>query len=141
MLFALPAAGAFSDRVGRRPVYLFGACMTAVMAYPLYWLIDTGSRGLVWLALGGVLVFAHSPLYAPSAAFQSEFFDARVRYTGASLGAQIAGALGGGFSPIIATALLPFGRAALAAQLVAMAVITIVAVSLSAETARDSFSS
>lgn len=141
MLFALPAAGALSDRVGRRPVYLFGACMTALMAYPLYWLIDTGSPRLVWLALSGVLVFAHSPLYAPAAAFQSEFFEARVRYTGASLGAQIAGALGGGLSPIIATALLPFGRVALASQLVAMGLITLIAVSLSAETARDSFRS
>jgi metabolite-proton symporter len=139
MLFALPAAGALSDRVGRRPVYLFGACMTALIAYPLYWLVDTGSPALVWLALSIALVFGHSPLYAPSAAFQSEFFEARVRYTGASLGAQIAGALGGGLSPIIATALEPFGRGALASQLIAMAVITVVAVLLSAETHRHSF--
>lgn len=138
MLFSLPAAGALSDRLGRRPVYLFGAGMTAAFAYPLYRLIDTGSPSLVWLALSIALIFAHSPLWAPSAAFQSEFFEPRVRYTGASLGAQIAAALGGGLSPIIATALLPLGRGALASQLVAMGVLTAIAVLLSAETAGHS---
>jgi MHS family shikimate/dehydroshikimate transporter-like MFS transporter len=139
LFFAIPAAGAISDRVGRRPVYLFGACVMGLFAYPLYALFDTGSPVLVWLALAIALVFSHAPLYAPAAAFQSEFFEPRVRYTGASLGAQVSGAIGGGFSPIIATALLPLGRGALAAQLVAMALITIIAVLLSPETARHSF--
>ena len=134
MLVAVPCFGALSDRFGRRPVYLFGAATTALFAYPLYWLVDTGSTPLVWGALAFALVFAHTPMYAPQAAFQSELFDTRVRYTGASLGSQLSAALGGGLSPFIATALLPFGRGALAAQLIGMAVITIVSVSFATET-------
>jgi MFS transporter, MHS family, shikimate and dehydroshikimate transport protein len=64
----------------------------------------------------------------------SELFGTRVRYSGASIGSQLASVLAGGFSPFIATALLPYGRAALAAYVLAMALITIVAVLLATET-------
>ena len=96
-----------------RPVrehWLFGACVTALFAYPLFWLLDTGSTSLVWLALVVALVFAHSPMYGPQAAFLSELFDTRVRYSGASLGCQLSSVIAGGLSPFIATALLPYGR-------------------------------
>jgi metabolite-proton symporter len=134
MLVAVPLAGALSDRVGRRPVYLFGAVMTAVFAYPLFRLLDTGSTPLVWLALFVVLVFAHAPMYGPQAAFLSELFGVRVRYSGASLASQLSSLVAGGLSPFIATALLPYGRGALAAYIVTMAVITIVSVLLATET-------
>src|SRR5207247_2396817 len=88
-LVAIPLCGALSDRVGRRPVYLFGACTTALFAYPLFWLLDTGSTPLVWLALVVALVFGHAPMYGPQAAFLSELFGTRVRYSGASLGSQL----------------------------------------------------
>src|SRR5262249_41272047 len=65
MLLALPACGALSDRLGRRPIYLFGACMTAICAYPLFRIIDSGSAPLVWFALVFVLAFAQSPMYGP----------------------------------------------------------------------------
>jgi MHS family shikimate/dehydroshikimate transporter-like MFS transporter len=134
MLVAVPIAGALSDRIGRRPVYLFGASMTALFAYPLFWLLDTGSPPLVWLALVVALVFAQSPMYGPQAAFMSELFGARIRYTGASLGSQLSSVVAGGLSPFISTALLPYGRAALAAYIISMAVVTIVAVALASET-------
>jgi MHS family shikimate/dehydroshikimate transporter-like MFS transporter len=133
-LVSIPVCGALSDRFGRRPVYLFGACMTGLFAYPLFMLLDSGSTPLVWLALVVALVFAHSPMYGPQAAFLSELFGTRVRYSGASLGAQLSSVIAGGLSPFIATALLPYGRGALAAYLVAMAVITIVSVLLASET-------
>jgi MHS family shikimate/dehydroshikimate transporter-like MFS transporter len=133
-LFAIPACGALSDRLGRRPVYLFGATVTALNAYPLFWLFDTGSTPLVWLALVVALVFAHSPMYGPQAAFLSELFDTRVRYSGASLGSQLSSVVAGGFSPFIATALLPYGRTALAGYIIAMALVTILAVILASET-------
>src|SRR5207249_1071660 len=57
LLPALLAAGALSDRIGRRPVYLFGACVTALFAFPLFALLDTGSPLLVSVALVVVLVF------------------------------------------------------------------------------------
>ncbi len=137
-LVAIPLCGALSDRVGRRPVYLFGACVTALFAYPLFWLIDTGSTPLLWLALAVALVFAHSPMYGPQAAFLSELFGTRVRYSGASLGSQLASVVAGGLSPFIATALLPYGRGALASYIIAMAAVTIVSVLIAAETRHHS---
>ena len=104
-IVALPGFAALSDRIGRRRVYLAGAIATAVWAIPFFLLVDTGQA---W-ALGLALIVAQASLsmmYGPQAAFFSEMFSARVRYSGASLGYQIGAALGGGFSPVIATALL-----------------------------------
>ncbi len=134
LLPAVPVCGWLSDRLGRRPVYLFGACFTALWAYPLFRLVDTGSTPLVWLAVVVALVFGHAPMYGPQAAFFAELFGSRVRYSGASLGSQLASVLAGGLSPFIATALLPFGRGALAAYIIGMAIVTIIAVSMAGET-------
>jgi MHS family shikimate/dehydroshikimate transporter-like MFS transporter len=106
-LFFVPFYGWLTDRIGRRPVYMFGAVMTAVLAFPLFWLFDTGSTPLIWLALLLVFLCSHAPMYAPQGAFFSELFGTSVRYSGASLGAQLSAAVAGGFSPLIATALLP----------------------------------
>jgi metabolite-proton symporter len=133
-MVAIPFFGALSDRIGRRPVYLFGAIVTAIFIYPLFRLIDTGSVPLVWLALVIALVFAHSPMYGPQAAFLAELFGTRVRYSGASLGSQLASVVSGGLSPFIATALLPYGPVALAGYVIVMALITIVSVILASET-------
>jgi MFS transporter, MHS family, shikimate and dehydroshikimate transport protein len=136
-LVAIPLCGALSDHLGRRPVYLFGACVTALFAYPLFWLLDTGSTPLVWLALVVALVFGHSPMYGPQAAFLSELFGTRVRYSGASLGSQLSSVIAGGLSPFIATALLPFGRGALASYIITMALVTIAAVLVASETRHE----
>jgi MFS transporter, MHS family, shikimate and dehydroshikimate transport protein len=134
---AVPAYGALTDRIGRRPVYLFGAVMTAVLAFPLFWLFDTGSTALVTLALLLVFLCSHAPMYAPQGAFFSELFGTSVRYSGASLGAQLSAAVAGGFSPLIATALLPkYGPNAIALYIILMAVITIIAVWSAIETMR-----
>ena len=132
----IPLVGALSDRVGRRPVYLFGAISTLVLAYPLFRLMDTGSTPLVWLALILVFLCSHAVMYAPQAAFLSELFGTRVRYSGASLGAQLASVLAGGLSPLIATALLGYGyaRGALSLYVMGMAAVTIVAVAVATET-------
>ena len=136
-LFAIPIYGALSDRVGRRPVYLFGAVMTAVLAFPLIWLIDTRSTPLVWLGLAASFLFGHAAMYGPQAAFFSELFGTRVRYSGASLGSQLSSVVAGGLSPFIATALLAkYGSNALAWYLIAMALVTIVAVAAAPETHR-----
>jgi metabolite-proton symporter len=136
-LFVIPAYGALSDRIGRRPVYLFGAIMTAVLAFPLFWMFDTQSTPLAWLALLLVFLCSHAPMYAPQGAFFSELFGTSVRYSGASLGAQLSAAIAGGFSPLIATALLPtYGPTAIALYIIGMAAITIIAVISAAETMR-----
>ena len=137
-LMAIPFFGAMSDRFGRRPVYLFGAIVTALWAYPLFRLLDTASPPLVWLALIVAFVFSHAAMYGPQAAFFSELFGTRVRYSGASLGAQLAAVLAGGTSPFIATLLLAkYGTNALSLYLIFMATVTIVAVLLASETHRD----
>ena len=94
----------------------------------------TGSPALVALALVVALVFAHSPMYGSQAAFLSELIGTRVRYSGASLGSQVSSVVAGGLSPFIATALLPYGRGALAAYIIAMALVTIVSVLIASET-------
>ena len=139
-LIAIPLYGALSDRVGRRPVYIFGAAMTGVIALPLFMLFDTGTTAAVWGALLLGLLVSHAPMYGPQAAFLSELFGARVRYSGASLGAQLSSVIAGGLSPFIATALLPYGRGALAAYLILMAVITVVSVVVASETRHHSIS-
>jgi metabolite-proton symporter len=131
----IPLFGFLSDRVGRRPVYLFGAAGTALTAYPFFVLLDTASRPLVFLAM--VMVFVcHAAMYAPQSAFFSELFGTRVRYSGASLGSQLSSVLAGGLSPFIATALLRggYGRGALAGYLVVLAFLTFVSVLVASET-------
>ncbi|MFI0816222.1 MFS transporter [Streptomyces sp. NPDC021098] len=105
-LFALPAASALSDRVGRRPVVLAGAVASAALAFPVLALVDSGSPGLLILALSLGHGVAQSTMYGPLGALLSEMFGTRVRYTGASLGYQLATLVGAGFSPMIASSLL-----------------------------------
>ncbi|MDO0910242.1 MFS transporter [Streptomyces sp. DT2A-34] len=105
-LVVLPAASALSDRVGRRPVVLAGAVASAALAFPVLALVNSGSPGLLILALALGHGVAQSTMYGPLGALLSEMFGTRVRYTGASLGYQAATLLGAGFSPLIASSLL-----------------------------------
>lgn len=91
-----------SDRIGRRPVYLFGAVTTGLWVFPAFLLVNTRSPGLVVIAVVVALVL-FAAMYGPQAAFFSELFTARLRYSGASLGYQVGVMLGGAFTPIIAT--------------------------------------
>jgi MFS transporter, MHS family, shikimate and dehydroshikimate transport protein len=135
-LAAIPIYGALTDRIGRRPVYLFGGVMTALLAYPTFRMIDTGSPWLVRLSLLLALCLSHAAMYAPQGAFFSELFGTHVRYSGASVGAQLSSVLAGGLSPLIATWLLQhgYGRGALSLYLVGMAFITILSVLVATET-------
>ena len=135
-LAAIPLYGALSDRIGRRPVYMFGAVMTAVTAYPIFWMIDQGTPWFARVALFLGLIFGHAAMYAPQGAFFSELFGTSVRYSGASLGVQLSSVLAGGLSPIIAVRLLQlgYGGGAIALYLMGMAAITIVSVYLATET-------
>ena len=135
-LVAIPLFGALSDRVGRRPVYLFGAVMTAVLAFPLFTALDGGNAVLISLALVAAFSLSHGAMYAPQAAFMSELFHPRVRYSGASLGAQLASVFAGGLAPFIGTALLTagYGRGAITLYVVGLSVVTLIAIFVATET-------
>ncbi|MGW5381249.1 MFS transporter [Nocardia sp. NPDC003963] len=107
-LVAIPLFSALSDRVGRRPVVLSGAVAIVVFAWPMYALVDSGSVPLLIAAmmLGQVI---QSAMYAPLGALLSEMFGTSVRYTGASMGYQLAALIGGGFTPLLASTLLAGG--------------------------------
>jgi metabolite-proton symporter len=102
---AIPLWGALSDRIGRRPVTLIGAIGMAAWAFALFTLTDTGSFWIICATVTTGLLF-HGAMYGPQAAFVSELFDTRVRYTGAAIGSQLASIVAGGVAPLIAVALL-----------------------------------
>jgi MFS transporter, MHS family, shikimate and dehydroshikimate transport protein len=137
-LIAIPAFGALSDLLGRRPVYLFGAGLSLVWAFPFFWLIDTRQTAFIWLGIVGLAV-GHSAMYGPQASFFAELFGTRVRYSGASLGYQLSSVFAGGLSPIIATALLAAYNSfvPIAVYMVGMAILTLVSVWWATETMRQ----
>lgn len=106
-IFQIPAqflAASYSDRNGRRGIFMLGAILTGVWAFALFPLIDTGSFWLIVVALSGGLMFL-GMMYGPQAAFFAELFSTEVRYSGASLGYQVGAIIGGAFAPTIATIL------------------------------------
>jgi metabolite-proton symporter len=133
----IPIFGSLSDRFARRPVYLAGAIGAAVWVFVFFALLDTGQFWLIVLATVVALVF-HAAMYGPQAAFISEMFPTKVRYTGASMGYQLAGIIGGALAPIISVALLDrFGTSiAVSVYALAMLLVTIICVLIAPETSK-----
>ncbi|WP_312178371.1 MFS transporter [Arthrobacter sp.] len=98
-------AGYLSDRIGRKRTYLIGFGIQALMVFPLFWLIDTGSLPMLYLALG-LFAVGLGLSYGPQAAWYSEIFPASVRFSGVSLSYALGAILGGAFAPTIAQALI-----------------------------------
>lgn len=134
---AVPCFGALSDRVGRRPIYLFGAVFTALFAMPFFLLVNTQTPGLITLALVLAVAVGHAAMYGPQAAFFSELFGTRVRYSGVSLGYQLASPFAGGLAPIIAAVLIKWSSGnpwPVAVYLIITCLITITAIRFAKET-------
>ena len=94
----------YSDRHGRRGIFMLGAVLSGLWAFAVFPLVDTGNFWLIVLAVSGGLVFL-AMMYGPQAAFFTELFSTEVRYSGATLGYQFGAILGGAFAPTIAVKL------------------------------------
>ena len=130
-LVSVPFFGYLSDLVGRRLVYGVGIVGTALYAFPYFGLLNTRDAGLVLLAIVLSLLF-HDMQYGPQAALIAEAFTPRLRYSGASLGYQLASVIAGGPAPLIATALFASYHSgyAIALYIFACAVVTLVATAM-----------
>jgi metabolite-proton symporter len=136
MIPVLIACGALSDRYGRRGIFMWGAVLSGLWGFAMFPLIQTGSPVAITAAIGVELVLI-SLMYGPQAALFAELFPVKVRYSGASLGYQIGSVFGGGFAPIVATALFARYQSAqsIATYLFAMCMISLVSVAILARKA------
>jgi MFS family permease len=100
----IPLAGHISDRIGRKKTYMIGTLVTFVFGFLYFAMMNTGAPALIFLAIFLSLI-PHDIQYGPQAAFIAESFTPRLRYSGASLGYQLASVIAGGPAPLIATAL------------------------------------
>jgi MHS family shikimate/dehydroshikimate transporter-like MFS transporter len=139
-----PLAAALSDRFGRRRVTSVGIAFIPVMAWAAFAAVGMGTVGFAVLA-GALSVLAHAVAFGTATVWVSEFFPTRYRYSGTSIGYQVASALGAGIFPLAAAALMaaaggPPHYAPVVVYLVVLAVISLVSVRFARETARVSFS-
>ncbi|WJR75870.1 MFS transporter [Bradyrhizobium sp. NP1] len=109
MIIMLPIYGSLSDKIGRRKLFAIGGLFIGLVTFPAFWLMQTLSPILIWIAIAIPFAIIYPAVYGPQAALFSELFDTRVRYTGISFVYQFSGIFASGLTPIIATALLPSG--------------------------------
>jgi metabolite-proton symporter len=98
---SIPLLASLSDRIGRRPVYAFGALGLAAFVFLFFPMLASGNSALIVLAVVVGLVL-HAAMYAPQAAFITELFPTRIRYSGVSIAYQLTSIVAGSLAPIIA---------------------------------------
>lgn len=139
-VFTIPFFGFLSDKIGRRPVYMFGAVFSGIWAFPFFWIMGFKEPGLATLGVTVGLAVGHAAMYGPQASFLSEMFSARVRYSGASLGYQLASIFAGALTPMVSASLLAWYEGVfwpVAIYMMVLALITVVSLYFSAETYKD----
>ncbi|CAH2603905.1 Shikimate transporter [Rhodovastum atsumiense] len=135
--------GAISDKVGRRPVYIFGALVAVLGAFPFFYMLETNNFALMFLGYVLLINIGHNAINAVEPAFFTELFGPRTRYSGAAIGAQLGAIVAGGFTPFIAKALSAAdnnGWTWVASYVVITALISVVAGFLAPETSRRDLS-
>ena len=100
----IPLSGHISDRIGRKKMYMIGCATMGLFGFIYFGLIDTASSPLIFIAIVASLI-PHAMQYGPQAALIAESFTPRLRYSGSSIGCQLASIIAGGPAPLIATAL------------------------------------
>ena len=131
-------ASAYSDRHGRKGIFMLGAALTGISAFALFPLVSTGSFWLSVLGISAGLCFV-GMMYGPQAAFFTELFSTEVRYSGASLGYQLGAIVGGAFAPVIATFLwVEYSVFWVAAYMAFASILTIISVAFLSETYKTS---
>lgn len=136
-LATIPFFASLSDRIGRRPVYGGAALFSAVMAFPFFLMVDTGSPVLIWFALTLVIAVGVAGMFGSQAAYFAELFSARLRYSGFASARELGSLLAGGPAPFVATLLLawaggkPWG---VAGYIVVLSLLTVIAIWYGPET-------
>ncbi len=138
-LFMMPFYGWVSDKIGRRAVYMWGACMCGVLSFPFFWMLNKAPQNIYWAWAAIILIgqLGHSAMYGPQASFFAELFPAKVRYSGASLGYQFASIFAGGMALPVSTALLAWAGNKpwpVSLYMISFVIITAVSVIFSEET-------
>jgi MHS family shikimate/dehydroshikimate transporter-like MFS transporter len=138
-LFTIPLFGYLSDLFGRRSLYFAGVAFTVMFAFPMFWLLDMKTPEIVIFTVIVALNLGHGLMFAPESSYFPELFGPSVRYSGASFGFQVSAAIGGGFAPIIATALAAYtgGTAGVSIMLILLALVTLVATLFARETKNE----
>ncbi|MEU8360061.1 MFS transporter [Nonomuraea sp. NPDC048882] len=101
-LVTVPIAGLLCDRYGRRPVMVAGSVAAAVLFYPFFFMLDTGTPVVIWAAFVMIFTLCNDLTLASQATMMSELFDVRHRYTGVTFTREITGAVVGGCIPFVA---------------------------------------
>lgn len=136
-LFAILGFAALSDRIGRRPVYLFGALAGIALAFPFFWLV--GTKEWIWIALAFILARAvvTAAMFGPQAAYFAELFPPQRRFAGFAFARELGSLLAGGPAPFLATALVAWASGSwwpVACYVVVLSAITAAAIWYGPET-------
>jgi MFS family permease len=139
-LFAVPAFSALSDRIGRRPVYIFGALTGVAFAFPFFLMVDT--KKVLWITVAFIISRAvvTAAMFGPQAAYFAELFSPSRRYSGFAFAREMGSILAGGPAPFVAPALVAWAGGAwwpVACYIIVLSGLTAIAVWCGPETYRD----
>ncbi|MCY0385981.1 MFS transporter [Robbsia sp. Bb-Pol-6] len=138
-LFTIPFFGWLSDLYGRRAMFFAGCLFSILFAFPEFRLLDTRDPTIIAITIALAVSLGQGIMFGPEAAWLSELFGTKLRYSGASLGFQLGGAISGGFTPLAAAVLMSWAGGAtwpVSVLLIAVACVTLLCAWLAPETAK-----